>query len=196
VTHALTTDLRPHPFDWSPDGESILFQSSGDAGEQPNLDLRVWKVASKTVEPFAVTRFNESHGQFSPDGRYVVYCSDESGRKEVYVRPFPKGDERWQISIDGGGSPRWRRDGKEIVYLSPDGSMMSVAVPPDGPFRASAPVVLFDAKLPPTEFNFYGGDALYDVARDGSKFLVAMLHKAPEPTPLSLVVGWRPPDAP
>jgi Tol biopolymer transport system component len=192
VTHPLTTDLRPHPFDWSPDGAMALFQGQGVSSDTPNLDLQAWSFREKTITPFATTRFNESHGQFSPDGRYVVYCSDESGRKEVYVRPFPAGDGRWQISSSGGGSPRWRRDGREIVYLSDKGEIVSVPVKLAPSFEASTPSVLFDAKLRPTEFNFYGGDALYDVTRDGSKFLVVTVHKAPENPPLEFIVGWQP----
>jgi len=192
ITYALTADVRPHPFDWSPDGTKVLFQSGGVSADEPNLDLQAWSLSDKVVVPFATTRFNESHGQFSPDGRYVVYCSDESGRKEVYVRPFPTGDARWQISASGGGSPRWRKDGREIVYLSDKGELVSVPVRLEPSFEASAPELLFDAKVPPTEFNYYGGDALYDVTRDGSKFLFVTLHKAPENPPLQVIVGWEP----
>ncbi|MFA6954536.1 MAG: protein kinase [Thermoanaerobaculia bacterium] len=188
----LTSDVRPHPFDWSPDGTMVLFQSGGVAADEPNLDLQAWSLREKAIVPFATTRFNESHGQFSPDGRFVVYCSDESGRKEVYVRPFPTGDGRWQISASGGGSPRWRKDGREIVYLSDKGELVSVPVKLAPSFEASVPSVLFDAKVPPTEFNFYGGDALYDVTGDGSKFLFVTLHKAPQNPPLEVIVGWQP----
>jgi hypothetical protein len=194
-TLAVSTELRPHPFDWSPDGNTILFQSAGVSGEQPNLDLQAWSIRDRRVTAFASTRFDESHGQFSPDGRFVVYCSSESGRKEVYVRPFPTGDGRWQISVTGGGSPRWRKDGREIVYLSGNGEVVSVPVTLEPAFHAAAPTVLFDAALPPTEFNLYGGEALYDVTKDGSKFLIVTVHRAPERPPLSVIAGWNGPDA-
>ena len=95
------------------------------------------------------TQFNEHHGHFSADGRWMAYSSDESGRWEVYVRAFPSEGARGQISRDGGVEPRWGRDGKELFYVSPDGTLMTVAVQPAGAFQASAPRALFKTRVCP-----------------------------------------------
>ena len=77
---------------------------------------------------FLKTEFDERHGQFSPDGRWVAYRSSESGRFEIYVRPFPGPGGQWQISTAGGIAPRWRPDGKELYYIAPDGKLMAVPI--------------------------------------------------------------------
>ena len=78
--------------------------------------------------PFVNTSFDEALGQFSPDGRWVAYHSNESGRHEVYVQPFPGPGGKWQISTSGGIEPRWRRDGKELFYIAPDGKLMAAPI--------------------------------------------------------------------
>jgi hypothetical protein len=80
------------------------------------------------AEPFLETPANERQGQFSPDVRWVAYTSDESGTAEVYVRRFPGGDGKWRVSTHGGAQARWRRDGKELFYLAPDGNLMAADV--------------------------------------------------------------------
>jgi Tol biopolymer transport system component len=90
-------------------------------------DLWVLDAKERKATPFLVTPFNESQPQFSPDGRWVAYSSDESGHGEVYVRSFT-GQARFQVSARGGGQPRWRGDGKEMYYVTGNGKMMAVAV--------------------------------------------------------------------
>ncbi len=121
--------------------------------------------------------------QLSPDGRWVAYASNESGRYEVYVRPFPGGGEPAQVSNAGGAAPRWRRDGRELFYLTlpPDQSVVAVPVGVEGgAFKAGAPAPLFKVELS-------GND--YDVSADGQRFLINTTAGVP-PTPLTVKTGW------
>src|SRR6185436_2626009 len=113
------------------------------------------------------TAFDKGQPQFSPDGRWVAYSSRESGQRQVYVQPAPKADGapqaagKWQVSTDGGQSPRWARSGRELFYRNGD-RMMAVAVEPGPAFRAGTPKMLFEGRY----------DFGYDVAPDGKRFLV------------------------
>ena len=107
------------------------------------------------------TPFDEAEAQFSPDGRWLAYQSNETGRNEIYVRPFPKIDGRWQISLSGGTRPAWARNGRELFYIN-NGKMMAVSVTLEPSFTVSAPRVLFEG---PYTDNF-------DVAVDGQRFLM------------------------
>ena len=117
--------------DWSPDGRFVIFRSAGDLQDGDVTDKR----AAATL---VASRFTEAEGRFSPDGRYVAYMSNESGRFEVYVRPFPEGDGKWALSTNGGGLPRWSRRGDELFYAEGN-SLMAVSVSTRGGFRASPP---------------------------------------------------------
>jgi hypothetical protein len=110
------------PTSWSRD-EFLLFQTPS-----PGADIKVLSLADGQVSSLASTQFREGSAQFSPDGRWVAYSSDETGRTEVYVVPFQRAGQRVPISTDGGGSPRWRHDGKELFYLRGDNTLMAVAV--------------------------------------------------------------------
>ncbi|MGH9392325.1 MAG: TolB family protein, partial [Vicinamibacteria bacterium] len=114
------------PYDWSPDGRLLLV---GLVGAGTRTDLLTIPVSGEgKPETFLAAPFNESQGRFSPDGRFVAYSSDETGRLEVYGRAFPTGTERFQASATGGSFPAWRRDGRELYYLSARGEMMAVGV--------------------------------------------------------------------
>src|SRR5262249_21779176 len=112
-----------YPTDWSADGRFILFEAV-----DPTTNLELWALpaAGGNPTPFIKTTFGVSHGQFSPDGRWVAYSSNESGKTEIYVAPFPGPGGNWKVSSAGGSEPRWRRDGKELFYLAPDGKLMAV----------------------------------------------------------------------
>jgi len=176
------SNSEKYPCDWSPDGRFLLYMNH-------LLDKKshLWALPlTGERKPFPVTQtsFNEFDGRFSPDSRLIAYTSNESGRNEVYVQAFPQAVERWQISTGGGGLPRWRRDGKELFYLSPDNQLMSVAVKSQPVFAAATPRPLFRLGRLTSE--------QYDVAPDGQRFLVLVSEReAPEP-PISLVFNWLP----
>jgi len=137
---------------------------------------------------FLQTEFDERCGQFSPDGRWVAYQSNESGRTEVYVRPFPGQGAQWQISTAGGSWPRWKSDGQELYYLSPDSQMMAARIQVNGrTLEPSNPIALF-----PTRINLAGVRPQYDVARDG-RFLINVTGEDAAPSPITLLLNWHPP---
>ena len=151
------------------------------------------KSGGGTPVPFLRTEFSESHGQFSPDGRWVAYVSDQSGQFEVYVRPFPSGAGQVKVSSNGGREPRWRRDGKELFYLEPDGLMHRLMTVPiqagSGPlFAAGATKPLFVFRVPTylTRFNSFP----YSVAAGGQRFLASTSLSTAEPT-LNVILNWE-----
>ena len=113
------------PSDWSSDGRFLTYFR---ADPQTKLDLWVVPLSGdRKPMPVLHSEFNESQGQFSPNGRWIAYVSDESGMPQVYVQSFPTLTGHWQVSPDGGTQPRWRRDGKELFYLAPDRKLMAVS---------------------------------------------------------------------
>ena len=137
--------------------------------------------------PFVNTRFDEQQGVFSPDGKWVAYQSDESGRFEIYVRPFPAPGGQSQVSGDGGHSPRWRADGKELYYLAPDLKLMAAKVEVRGAaFMAGKPGSLFQ-----THINTATNRQQYDVARDG-RFLILTDLPDTSTEPIHLLLNWLP----
>jgi Tol biopolymer transport system component len=125
----VASDQIKTPLSWSADGRYLLYRSN-DTQSSGNLWF-VPMMGDRTPSVFLETPFRESQGVFSPDGRWVAYQSDESGRGEIYVRPFPPGATstaargQWQVSTEGGINPVWRPDGKEVYYLNPAGAMMA-----------------------------------------------------------------------
>jgi len=135
------------------------------------------------MRPFRQTAAAERQGALSPDGRWMAYASNESGRPEIYVEPVPGPGGRWQISTIGGEQPRWVRNGKEIVYRNGT-KMMSAAVQIQPSFAAAKPVELFDRK-----FDRGGSVSGYDVTPDGQTFVMTRAEQA-NPTEIRVVVGW------
>jgi len=179
-----------HPVDWSPDGTTLLLHMSDDNGSQSLASVRL--DGDMAPVPFLATAFDEGQGQFSPDGRFVAYTSNESGGAEVYVRPFPAGTDRWQVSSKGGGEPRWRADGRELFYMAADGKLMAVEVRTSPSFTAGNSSALFPTGLRPVDFWYYGGVGVYAPARDGQRFLVDTIEAARAPTPINVLLNWRP----
>jgi len=139
----------------------------------------------------ANTSSEERDGQFSPDGRWVAYQSDESGRFEIYVQPFPGSVGKQQISIAGGEQPRWRADGKELFFIAPDAKLMAVTVQTSGgKLVAGAPAVLFQTKTPGSSSAIF--KAQYAVSRDG-RFLINMPVGESNAAPITLILNWKPP---
>jgi Tol biopolymer transport system component len=184
---------NPHPQCWSSDGKFLLVQVQGVL--QTNISaLPINSTETPSLVPYLDTQSNDTQGQFSPDGRWVAYTSDESGKFNVYVRPFPNGEAKWQISADGGSEPRWRGDGKELFYLTPTGTMMSVTVSAEGSnFHAAPPVPLFQTATTPIALGSWGNAPQYDVTKDGSKFLINTIVTPPTPPNLYVIANWQPP---
>jgi len=138
--------------------------------------------------PLLQTPFNEQNADISSDGRWLAYQSDESGRPEVYVRPFPNVTlGRWQISRSGGSRPLWARDGRELFYLDIDRRLTVVPVEGRAGFSVGAPTTLFDTR----PFGLSGLGRNFDVAPDGTRFL--MVKDLPTPTDakrLIVVENW------
>jgi eukaryotic-like serine/threonine-protein kinase len=189
------------PNDWSRDGRFLLYTQRDP---RTHDDLWVLPLAdngtpSGAAKPFANTEFSEGQGRFSPDSRWIAYASDESGRSEIYIQPFPappNGGSKTLISRDGGSQPRWRRDGKELFYLAPDGKLMAADVT-DGPiFKASVPRALFQvpvAEIGHTDVNDELGKGSlqvlgWDVAPDGKRFLIDTATKSPES--VTVLLNW------
>ena len=136
--------------------------------------------------PFLATAFAESHAQFSPDGRWVAYVSDESGQLEVYVRRFPEGDGQKRISNAGGDQPRWRGDGREIFYLDPARRIVSVEITPGAELvPGTARPLFFTSTFIAVRIGFN-----FAVTRDGRRFLVNSTLDQPDRDPISILVNW------
>ena len=166
--------------DWSRDGKYILFARDAD----------LWFVTIRELKSTLFLRATSvlRNGQFSPDGKWVAYASNETGKWEIYVTSFPDAHGKWQVSIGGGEQPRWRGDGKELYYLSSGGKMMSVTVTTGAKFDAGAPVALFQA-TPRQAVPIYDL-FVYDVSRDGQRFLINTSVKEAETQPMSVVLNW------
>jgi serine/threonine protein kinase len=164
-----TNDLVPN--DWSPDGRSLLYTEIDATlkGDLRLLPLGALPDAERAGIPITGSPSDENFALFSPDGRWIAYRSDESGRNEVYVRAFgPSGAAaggKWQVSTNGGIEPRWPRQGHEIFYVGPDNVLMAVTVQTGTTFEAGVPRALFAAQP--------AGVLRYDVTPDGQRFLVA-----------------------
>ena len=168
------------PNSWSRDGKYILYERGPD----------LWYV---TLPSLRSTQFLKApstlkNGQFSPDGKWVAYASNENGRWEVYVTSFPEAHGKWQVSNAGGEQPRWRGDGKELFYISPDGKIMAAPVKTGVNFDAEGPLVLFQAN--PRELVATSEQLTYDVSDDGQRFLINTQMKQTETAPMSVVLNW------
>jgi hypothetical protein len=181
-----------YPDSWSPDGRFILYHylhPQNNNRQNNSRDLMVLPLTGdRKPFPFLSTPFDEQQGVFSPDGKWVAYQSDESGRDEIYVRPFPGPGGQWQVSTGGGTMPRWRADGKELFYLAPDGKLMAAAVVAQGAtFVPGTPEALFQTHTPPR-----ANKQQYDVARDG-RFLINTELESTTNEPIHLLMNWKQP---
>jgi tricorn protease-like protein len=155
------------------------------------LDVWMLPIAGERT-PVAVlqTEFQEGYADLSPDGRWLAYVSDESGKYEVYVQAFPTGDGKRRISTDGGFEPAWRADGRELFYLAPDRSLMSVAVDPrTTAFESKPPVRLFETRMS-VVFNPTYTRNQDVVSRDGQRVLINQPSPDSPASPITVVVNW------
>jgi len=126
--------------------------------------------------------------QFSPNGKWVAYASNETGRWEIYVTSFPEARGKWQVSSGGGEVPRWRADGKEIFFLSADNTMMAAPVTSETNFDSGNPVALFQTA--PRQPSSSRDQFVYDVSKDGQHFLILTQVKQPGTPPMTVVLNW------
>ncbi len=130
---------------------------------------------------------DELQPRFSPDGRFIAYVSDESGRSEVYVQTMPPSAAKWQVSTAGGHLPQWRRDGRELYYLAPDLRLMAVAVTPNaGAFNAGTPRELFATRI---RRSILRGASPYVASPDGQRFLIDSASGPDLSAPIQVVLG-------
>jgi serine/threonine protein kinase/Tol biopolymer transport system component len=171
--------------DWSRDGRYVAYEAIDWKTFQ--VDIGVRDLQEKTSRLLIATRANESNAAFSPDGRWIAYFSDESGANEIYVQTFPTGNDRQQVSVGGGTQPRWRGDGRELFYVSPDRKVMSVDIHAGERLEAGTPHALFQTRiLPPVEARNH-----YDVTSDGQRFVVNSRRPEDASLPITVVVGSR-----
>jgi eukaryotic-like serine/threonine-protein kinase len=182
----IDSDADEYPTDWSRDGRYIALTFSGGKGQTNNGIWVLPLFGNHKPFPYLQSGFNKSDAVFSLDGRWMAYVSDESGKSEVYLSPFPSGNGKWQVSRSGGDEPEWNPDGSSLYYVAPGGKMMEASVRESGP----APVVgepreLFQVGKPATSLGAHS----YSVSPDGKRFLVSKALQI-DASPLTLVTNW------
>jgi serine/threonine protein kinase/Tol biopolymer transport system component len=184
-----------HPRDWSSDGRFLVYDAL-DPKTQWDISILPMKPgttgSNQTPVPFLQTEFNEYSGQLSADGRLMAYMSDETGNFEVYVAPFPAAGNWWRkrISNNGGSQPRWRRDGKELFYIAPDGALMAVPIAEDE-FEAGTPRTLFKTRIAGVNSLIRPLNLTnYAVAGDGQRFLIASDADDTPPSSITVLSNW------
>lgn len=170
-----------HPTDWSPDDRLLLYYQM-----DPRTGFDIWVTptdGSGSPRPYLQTPFNETFPTFSPNGRWVVYLSDESGRTELYVQSFPDRGQKHQLTTTGCFAGGFRKDGREIFIGGPDNTFYTMEVFESGAtLRTGPPRALF-----PLPATVEGGDA----TRDGQRFLVALPQGEAMPPSITIVLDWK-----
>jgi eukaryotic-like serine/threonine-protein kinase len=188
VAERLTTsENMQSPGSWSPDGRVLAFSEN-----DPTTGWDIWVLkldGERKPQPFLQTPFNEGAPTFSPDGHWLAYQSDESGRQEIYVRPFPGPGGKWQISTEGGTEPMWARGGRELFYRNGD-KMMVAAIETKPVFGAAKPKLLFEGLYERGIISF-SIEQNYDVSPDSQRFLMIKgSEQESVATQLNVVLNW------
>jgi len=184
-----TPNIRDYPYSISPDGQYIAYMRS-DPKSTTGLDI--WalpmspdKSGEKKPFPVIATNFLDVTPAFSPDGKWLAYANNETGRMEIYIQPFPGGAGRWQVSTAGGSKPNWRKDGKELYFFSVDQQMMAVDVSQKGAsLQLGTPHALFKAT------TVSGSSGAYTVSADGKRFVMNTVLPQSITEPLTLITNW------
>ena len=170
------------PTDWSRDGRYVLGQSA--AAGVPADVFAVDMTGERKAVPVVVTPASEELPRLSPDGRWLAYQSDESGRYEIYVVSFPDVAGKWQVSASGGTEPAWSGDGRELYFLAADSRMMAAPVRTEPTFEPGTPSMLFLTHFP--AYGYYH----FVPARDGKRFLVLQVEQSAVAVPPVVVMNW------
>jgi eukaryotic-like serine/threonine-protein kinase len=180
-----TSENQQSPGSWSPDGHVLAFSEQDST---TGWDIWALKLeGDRRPHPFLQTPFNEGGPIFSPDGGWLAYQSDESGRLEIYVRSFPGPGGKWPISTEGGTEPVWARNGRELFYRNGD-KLMAAAVETKPTFVAAKPKLLFEAHY---ETGLYPSFPSYDVSPDGQRFLmIKPSEQESAATQINVVLNW------
>jgi len=175
------------PVSWSKDGKTLVVTHAAQIGTA-NFDIGMLSMESNhDYKGLLKEKHSESQPRISPDGRWIAYTSDESGQAQIYVRPFPDVDkERWQVSTNGGNSPLWSPDGRELFYFS-DGSVNAVAVNTKPTFSIGAPKALFRGNYVGPAMN---SGASWDISPDGKRFLMLKEDAGGGPRKINVVLNW------
>ena len=197
----LTTSEYPNfAISWSPDGQLLAFVELnpttgydiwilrlGDPSRSSEQAPSASSGQGRKAEPFLKTPFNEGVPRFSPDGRWLADVSNESGRYEIYVQPYPGPGGKWQISTEGGNEPLWNPNGRELFYRSGD-KMMAVGIATQPSFAAGTPRMLFEGRYEPSPVPATN----YDVSPDGQRFLMLKPSEQAQaaPTQINVVLNW------
>ena len=186
----LSTSEAKFPMDWSPDGRFLLYDSVSPKG-----DVDIWALPLDGGKPFEVvqTQFNERLGQFSPDGKWIAYQSEKTGRFEIYVQPFPGTGGDVQVSTDGGTQVRWNPRGGELFYVAADDRLMAV------PIRVGVNAATFETGRPLWLSATNMGGAIpgtnrhaYMVAPDGQSFVINSVPEEASASPITVIQNWKP----
>ena len=180
-----------YPGSWSADGRLLVY-STGTALSQTGSDIWVIPLSGeRRPRPLLHTPFNEGQPHISPDGRWLAYRSNESGRYEIYVTPFAGEGGKWQVSTAGGEDARWRRDGRELFYLAGN-TIMAAEVDGSGSvFKVGVVRSLFDVRRRTAGYSALGTGSVYDVTPDGQRFLVNVVDdEQVTPAPITVITNW------
>jgi dipeptidyl aminopeptidase/acylaminoacyl peptidase len=172
--------------DWSRDGRVAVFERSAEYAHLWMATLE----GDRTPVPYLETPYNATQAQLSPDGRWVAYTANESGRDEIYVQSFPVPGRKRQVSNAGGAMPRWRADGTELFYLAGNQFLTAVPIVDRGSLAFGRATPLFRTRLVVEGSESQGIPARYDVTPDGQRFLVRYPPADPG-APITVVINWR-----
>jgi serine/threonine protein kinase len=167
-------------WDWSPDGQTVTVRKLN----------QLWYLSVKDLSfrPFFESSWTIKNARFSPNGHWLAFASNESGNMEIYVVPFPTGSGKWQVSSGGGQEPVWRRDGKEVFFISSGGKLMAAPVNATDHFDSGTPIELFQThrRQPISSQDVFS----YDASKDGKQFLIADKSVKTDATPPSVYLNW------